>query len=698
MPNVNRRALLKLGLAAGAISSLPPSIARALAIPADVRSGTIKDVDHVVILMQENRSFDHYFGTLKGVRGFGDRFPVPVGEKGGAPRTVWQQRLRDAAGERYITPYHLDTSAVFDIMRMEGTPHSWTDSQLAWDHGRMSAWPEQKTHRSMGYFRREDIPFQFALADTFTVCDAYHCSIMSSTNPNRMFLWTGTNDPAGQAGGPVLDNSHDSFPEKGYAPDAYTITSYAERLQEAGIDWRIYKDMADFFSNNPLVGIAAYRDSYLGKPGSNPELARRALTTYGLDRLKADVLDGSLPQVSYLIAPARGSEHPSRSSPAQGADYIADVIDALTANPRVWARTVLFIMFDENDGFFDHVPPPAPPSRDPENPQMLLGGSTVDLSGEYHERPGTGGEKTRDKSLLGRPYGLGARVPMFVVSPWSRGGLVNSQVFDHTSVIRFLEARFGVREPNISPWRRAVCGDLTSAFNFARPNDQPFAHLLPATRERAKRADAIPHQIDPMPPARNSLPVQEPGVRPAWPLPYQLETRPLMDDERGLIQLTFLNEGGAGAVFHVYDRLRLEQPPHRFTVEPGKRLQGEWPLLGADGRYDLWVCGPNSFHRHFVGNRSHAAWANAVAWRVENAAFTVQAGAGFDVRSGAYEAHAPWKASSNDPASTGLHRWSLAETNGWYDFLITTDAAPGFEWRIAGHWESGQISTTDPAQ
>jgi phospholipase C len=692
MMNVDRRALMQLGLGAGAIAALPPAIARALALPAAVETGSIKDVQHVVILMQENRSFDHYFGTLPGVRGFNDRLPIPIGDKGEKPRPVWNQRLKSDAGIGKLSPYHLDTSAVFDIMRMEGTPHGWPDSQDAWDHGRIAAWPEHKTHRSMGYFKRSDIPFQFALAETFTICDAYHCSIMSSTNPNRMFLWAGTNDPQGRHGGPIVDNSHDSFPSKGYAEPAYTLTSYAERLQQAGVDWRIYKYMDDYFTNNPLVGIESYRASHLKTAGSDPELAKRAMTTYGLDRLRADVMDGSLPQVSYLIAPARGSEHPSRSSPAQGADYISDVLDALTSNPAVWAKTALFIMFDENDGFFDHVPPPAPPSRDDSNPERLHGASTVDLAGEYHVRPGTGDANTKLARLMNRPYGLGARVPMFVVSPWSRGGVVNSEVFDHTSVIRFLETRFGVSEPNITPWRRAVCGDLTSAFNFKNPNNSPFMQGLPDPSAIAKRVDLIESRIDPKPPVDNPQAVQETGVRPSSPLPYDLEAQPYVEASTNRVLVNFRNVGKAGAVFHVYDRLHLDRAPHRYTVEAGKSLHGIWDAAADDGRFDLWILGPNGFHRHYAGEVAQADLINRLFWQNQGDQLTIKAPAGVEVGS-AYAKHKAWTATGRQPGQT----WLATETSGWYDFTLTHPDHSGLQVRLAGRLENGQLRSTDPA-
>lgn len=685
MPTFPRRSILKAGLGAP-LAALPASIARALAIPADMRSGTIRDVEHVVILMQENRSFDHYFGTMRGVRGFADRFPIPLGPTEDADRSVWQQA---ADGSRTIAPFHLSTKHDWALMRMEGTPHGWPDAQRAWDQGRMARWPEAKTERAMGHYRREDIPFQFALADAFTICDAYHCSAQTGTNTNRLFLWTGTNDPGGRAGGPAIANSHDSFAADGGWPEPYRWTSYAERLQAAGIDWRIYQDMADNFTDNPLAGFATYRAAHQRAPGSDPELRDRALTTRALDGLRADVLAGRLPQVSYVIATAAGSEHPGPSSPAQGAAYIAEVIDALTADPKVWSRTALLIMFDENDGFFDHVPPPAPPSRDPTAPNGLAGASSISTAGEYHDRPSAADVAADLPELRGRPYGLGPRVPMYVVSPWSRGGWVNSQVFDHTSVIRFLEARFGVAEPNISPWRRAVCGDLTSAFDFASPNER-LPGDIPDPRPDAIRAAAIKGQVAPRAPSVPTGSPLEPGIRRSRPLPYDLDVTEA-HDEAGL-RLTF-HTRGAGAVFHVYDRRALDRLPRRYTVAAGHQVTDVW----RGDAYDLWILGPNGFHRHLTGSAGDADVGGALAWQFDRASANVTLNCALDglvVTPNAYRNHhAAWTS-----GGTGRRRrWSLAPTMGWYDLSVTIADAPGFVRRIAGRLETGRPSCSDPA-
>lgn len=640
---LNRR----LFLSAAAASLLPSSIARALDIPADRRTGSVMDIDHVVILTQENRAFDHYFGTLRGVRGFGDRFAVPT-----PSGTVFvQPDERDPS--RKLAPFRLDTTKSFNEMRVAGTPHTFPDAQAAWDNGRMSNWPAAKHNHAMGYFTRADIPFQFALAEAFTLCDAYHCSLHAGTNPNRVVLWTGTNDPSGAGHGPVIDNGYDHLSADPAGHGGYNFTTYPERLSAAGIRWQIYQDMKDNFTDNPLAGFRAYREA----DKANSDLAQRSVRTRDLDKLKADVLAGTLPQVSWIIATAEGSEHPVPSSPAQGADYTARVLDALTANPNVWARTVLLVNFDENDGFFDHVPPPAPPAE-------KSGASQVDTSNEYHLGNGP---------YHGRPYGLGPRVPLYVVSPWSKGGFVNSQVFDHTSVLRFLETRFGVHEPNISAWRRAVCGDLMTCFDFSRTEPETVA--LPQTADTARRARRILLPAMPKPPETLAAPAQETGVRPARPLPYAV-----VADVAGA-QLDMRNQSDVAVVLHIYYPEKISDVPLRFTLKAGGSES-----LAIDG--DLFLLGPNGFHRRIIARKAlpfDAAFDGKTLRLTAHGAATIRLA---DEAYGRPPQHLTLKADETREIA-----FDLTASHNWYDFSLAGD---GFALRFAGHVENGRPSFSDP--
>jgi phospholipase C len=493
---IDRRTVLKAGALAAGAAAAPMLWARAGARGAAPRA-RLTDVEHVVILMQENRSFDHYFGTLRGVRGFSDPHAV---------RSVFRQFDPDLVQnpQGYVLPYRFDTTTTSG-QSAHDLSHAWSAQHYSWNNGLMDGFVA--AHRladdiidrippipvsdygplTMGYFTRADIPFHYALADAFTICDGYHCSVFGPTNPNRIMAISGTIDAEGAKGGPCIDNSQSN--------GQLRWTTYPERLHAAGISWRFYQE-ADNDTNNMLPFFRAYTNA--------SQISRRANTViptphgqrYGpalAARLKADVLAGELPQVSWILASSADCEHPS-ATPGYGARFVASILDALTADPRVWAKTAVFYTFDENDGFFDHVTPPTPP-------------------------PGTAGEYLPTSKLLSDfqstlgwtgPVGLGFRVPMIVMSPWTRGGRCCSDVFDHTSILLFLEKRFGVEVPNISAWRRATVGDLTEAFNFAGGAD-PSLPKLPDANHLAHEADLQASRPPPRIPSRQIIPAQELG-------------------------------------------------------------------------------------------------------------------------------------------------------------------------------------------
>ncbi len=454
MTDPGRRRFLQ-GVAALAASGLAPRTAAAA--PA-----RLADIDHIIVLMKENRSFDHYFGSLSGVRGFDD----PQG------RAVFRQA--DAHHpDGYVLPFRLDTRRT-NAQRLQDLDHSWAGQHAAWNGGRMDNWlPARRAADgaaaplTMGYLTRDDLPFYYALADAFTICDGYFCSMFGPTHPNRLFLMTGTIDPGGAQGGPALDNSG----------RAYRWETYPERLERAGISWRIYHDLDDYGCN-----VCRYFTQYQRLPRSSP-LYENAIRNRPFYELLWDLRTGNIPQVVWIVPPSHLSEHPDWL-PAAGEDHTAQILQALWANPRLWAKTALILNYDENDGQFDHVPPPVP-------------------------EPGTPGEFVR-----GLPVGLGFRVPCLVISPFSRGGYVCGATFDHTSVLRLIETRFGVEVANLGRWRRETCGDLTAAFDFTAPPRLDLPHL-PETREALRlaeeRAMSLPR---PAVPERQVMPRQEPGDRP----------------------------------------------------------------------------------------------------------------------------------------------------------------------------------------
>jgi phospholipase C len=684
----NRRRFLQQ-MGAGAVAAgLASSIKKALAIPAHHRTGTIEDVEHVVFLMQENRSFDHYFGTLRGVRGFGD--PRAVRLPSGDP--VWYQ----PSGGGRETPFHPTDAPDLGLAFLEDLPHGWSDQHQAWNGGKYDQWIAAKGTTTMAYLTRADIPFHYALADAFTVCDAYHCSVLGPTDPNRYHMWTGWVGNDGAGGGPVLDN----------AEAGYDWSTYPERLTRAGISWKIYQDMgagldADHYwgwGDDPYIGnygdnsVLYFHQYQNAAPGSPLFAGARSGTDVKnggnlVDQFRADALGNKLPQVSWIVAPESYTEHPNW--PANyGAWYIAQFLDALTANPSVWSKTALFLMYDENDGFFDHMVPPTPPQSRAE------GLSTVDTTSEVF---------TGNASFAAGPIGLGVRVPMIVVSPWSKGGWVSSEVFDHTSLIRFIEARYGrqfpgITESNITRWRRAVAGDLTSTFNFKSPNAAIVA--LPDTAgyappDRDKHPDYVP-----TPPTALSVPKQEPGVRPARPVPYELDVLAEVDPAGGSVTVHFGNTGSAAAVFQV--RTGDGGGPWTYTVGAQAALSETWELKGKPA-YGLSVYGPNGFFRSFKGslNGPHKAdLAVNTVYECDGGALTLELRnrGGKTISVQVHDHYSQRRVSRTLQAGEGwTHSWSLDRSYNWYDLTVSTDADSSFERRVAGHLETGSDSMTDPA-
>ncbi|SFN27514.1 phospholipase C, phosphocholine-specific [Variovorax sp. OV329] len=417
--------------------------------------------------------------------------------------------------------------------------------------------------------------------------------------------------------------------------------------------------------------------------------------------------------MSWIVAPSTYSEHPGPSSPVQGGWYIQEVLDALTAVPEVWSKTVLIVNFDENDGYFDHVPSPCAPSTytDGSGNPAVAGKTTLPEADVAFERYTHAAASTGQPVADGKVYGPGVRVPMYVISPWSRGGWVNSQVFDHTSVLRFLEQRFGVVESNISPYRRAVCGDLTSAFNFATPNSEALPTLGGRTSKTAadqlRAAQQALAQI--VPPTNPQLPVQSIGTRPSRALPYELHTSARADATAGTVRLIFSNTGKQAAVFHVYDKLHLDRPPRRYMVQPDRLLEDSWAAMTDNaGLYDLWVLGPNGYHRHFRGdlNRLRAGGAPnpevRVCYDVANGNVFLKmlnGGSGngnFVIRAKAYREDGPWTATVAAGSSAEQH-WDLKGSGRWYDFAVTSSADPSYYRRFAGRVETGAHSVSDPA-
>ncbi|MGV3616256.1 MAG: phosphocholine-specific phospholipase C [Fimbriimonas sp.] len=768
--------------------SVPEAIARAMEI--DPEEGTtFLDAEHIVFLMQENRSFDHAYGALRGVRGFRD--PRAHVQPNG--RKVWFQT--DAKGKTFA-PFRLDIEGTNSTW-IGGLPHSWPDQVDARNGGRYDKWLIAKARQdlplAMGYYAREDLPFYYALADAFTVCDQAFCSSLTGTTPNRLYLWTGTIRE--DAGSPARVQNGDTD----YGREAAWKT-YPERLEEAGVSWRIYQNEISLdsgfvgeedswlsnFTDNPIEWFSQYRVRFAKghrrhldrlatalpdeiaakrKQAADPALGdearkkladeiakaesrlkaveaeraiyndaawnalsereralhEKAFTTNEGDpdyrkleahryrdgeveremqvpkgdvlyRFRKDVDSGQLPAVSWIVAPENFSDHPS--SGWYGAWYLSEVMNILTKNPEVWKKTIFVLCYDENDGYFDHVPPFVAPHPDrPETGKVSAGIDTrVDVSDNHR----------RDSSI-----GLGYRCPLVVASPWSRGGCVNSQVFDHTSMLMLVEQWLAgkgkaVSETNISDWRRTVCGDMTSVF-------RPFKgekYDLPKPLDRNASVERI-HQakfrskVKPVEPVGDVdgldlRPFQESGTRPSCPLPYELETNAEIREGRLVVTMEARNRRlgrkAVGSAFNAY-AYGGEMLCRSYAVKAGDRVEDAFDVSGA---YHVRVDGPNGFMRDFRGNPADGKLKISVQAEGQEAVIRVTNGgttaADVTLRDEAYGQ--PPQRHSLPRSKTGTYRMRAAASRGWYDFTVK---AGELAYRYAGRIETGKWSVTDPA-
>jgi phospholipase C len=819
--------------AAGFPISLMSAIERARAIEPEQQS-TFWDAEHVVILMQENRSFDHAYGTLRGVRGYNDSRAIKLAN--GNP--VWVQT--DPAGKSYV-PFRLnikDTRSTW----MGCLPHNWTDQTDARNEGRYDRWLEVKRSGhgryadmplTLGYYNREDIPFYYAFADAFTICDQHFCSSLTGTTPNRCYLWSGTIRAEQNPKSPAFNLNSDA--------DHFTNVNwptFPERLEDLGVSWKVYQNEI-----NVGVGFTEEEDRWLSNFGDNPleyftqfnvrmtpahrayleasfkalperiaklkgqlesqnssadrqklaellkeqsdllkQIAKgrlkwndrsfeqlsqreknlmqkafctntgdphyRELTEISyrdgdrtrnvrvpkgdlLHQLREDVAKGTLPTVSWIVAPEQYSDHPGAAW--FGSWYIAEVLDALTQNPAVWQKTIFMLTYDENDGYFDHVPPFVAP--DPRRPETGRVTDDIDAGLEYVTREDELKRKSagaaRDSSI-----GLGYRVPLVIASPWSRGGYVCSQVFDHTSPLQFLETlltkKLGkeVRETNISAWRRAVCGDLTSAF---RPASAPSSDRVPYPsrdefveqihRAQYKRLPSGYKQLtdQEIAESRKSLaslsqmPQQEPGLRPSCALPYELAVDGSLTQDRKQFQIQFearnqqFGEQSAGSPFTAYAYLKPgDLHVRNYAVSPGRKVEDSWALGEFEnGRYELAVYGPNGFYREFRGDSSDPPVDVSCGYDLLKSKKSESFGSaiiqfknrGVQALSieilDAYN-HTPQRATIAPGEVLSLAS-DTCGSFGWYDLQVRVDAYERFVKRYAGRLECGKSSFSDPA-
>jgi phospholipase C len=681
VPGVSRRRFLQytaLGTAAAAaagvtggpaFASVSGSSAAAKALPKGW-SGTIADVKHVVILMQENRSFDHYFGTLRGVRGFGDKqaLAYPNGT------SIFQQPDPARTDLGYLLPYNLTDQIDGDL------DHGWDGDHEARSAGLWNEWVPAKTEETMGYFTRNEIPFQYAVADAFTICDGYHQAIMAPTSPNRMYFWTGTS--SGWTSNPD-DYTVDFGPDAGTAE----VTTYPELLQKAGVSWQVY-------TNNQVGDSGSYPDYFLGDYGDNPlwfyqqynttnstnggtgALATRGAVTpwqtdagapalskthaaYVLSSFINDVKNSKLPQVSWIVAPAGYCEHPSYT-PDYGAHYVNTVLQTLFSNPELWQNTALFITYDEHDGFFDHQLPPFPEAT------------------------------VTDEYIDGLPIGPGTRVPMLICSPWTRGGYVDSNVYDHTSMLQFLAAWTGVKPANVTPWRASVTGDLTTAFDFKHP-DFTIPGNIPTLDQTWALTQLTGGSTTPPAEGDQKMPAQEPGTRPHRPTNYQLHADVTVNRATSQVTAALTNTGQVGVSFAVYPDEYLTFGATPVTVPPSSAGSYVWDAALTAGKYAFSVYGPDGFLTSFAGAvvpaglKTGPVPAVTAALRASTLELTLaNQGSGIIIYTVTPNEYAgSTKTATVKAGSSKSVSWPT-DQYGYYDVVITANTADGFRRRYAG--------------
>ncbi|MBV8300424.1 MAG: twin-arginine translocation signal domain-containing protein [Candidatus Dormibacteraeota bacterium] len=506
---LTRRDVLKAGAAGGgalALGALPSTLLEAIAAT-PATCGSLSDVKNIVIFIQENRAFDHYFGRYRGVRGYDDRTVKLSPTDDGT--TVFKQSYPSGAipgVPNPLLPFHIVTNPP-SMNQGECTNdigHQWADQHAMWNNGAMDSWVTRHLADdasgngkfaaiTMGYYEGSpardhsgDVDLYWALADNFTICDNYYCSVIGGTDINRLYSMTGTIDPdCWDGGGQFLDTKTGTIQSPGAdLGTAGRWRPYPELLTGAGITWKVYGTPDAHTGDNVLRYFPQYRPV-----GGNATLAADAFGSNAFPAdFAADAAAGMLPQVSWVLGSLVDSEH--APAPIEwGQDDASKVMTALLASPQ-WPSTALFITYDENGGFFDHVPPPVPPAA---------------TAGEFLDVAKLGATALSEGAgYLDEPIGLGFRVPALVISPFSRnpdpstGPLVCSDPLDHTSLLRFVEAVFGVKlprrdpstmTPGLSAWREAATGDMTSAFNFGAAPDVS-APVLPMTNRADPRVIA----------------------------------------------------------------------------------------------------------------------------------------------------------------------------------------------------------------
>ncbi|KIW76133.1 hypothetical protein Z517_10878 [Fonsecaea pedrosoi CBS 271.37] len=436
-----------------------------------VSADSLASINHVVLFMQENRAFDHYFGTMAGVRGFSDP-NVQINPNG---KSVWYQKLNKTITTKadYLLPFYLNELGghwLNATQCMDAGSNGYEENHLAYNFGLNDHWALNNTPWSWGYYKKSDLPVQFALAEGWTIGDMYQESVIASTNPNRVTWVSGSIAVPGSPqkadeGGVYIDNNEMpgcEAPGLNCYPLSWTTTP--EIYQQANVTWQVFQDI-DNFDDNPLAWFQQYQTAKNGTV-----LHKRGMSFLGLDAFYEQAANGTLPMVSFIVGPTELSEHPPYS-PHDGAWLQQQVVNAVTRGKN-WNSTALIISYDETGGWGDHVSP-------------------------YHAPNGTAGEWLDDPfGLFGQTFsGPGFRLPFYIISPWTRGGNVFTEKCDHNSQIMFVEKWLAAKgfdnvvTDQMPTWRRAHMSDLTAAFDFSRPDTS--IPTIPLAKEPHKDSKGV---------------------------------------------------------------------------------------------------------------------------------------------------------------------------------------------------------------
>lgn len=602
----------------------------------------------------------------QGVRGFNDRAAIQL--RSGFNSLVQPTNQNDLT--EYMLPFHTN-SMTTSAMCMSAPAMAYPSDMLILNGGRLDSWNTGRAPgMGMAYWNRTDLPYYYTLYESFAAGDAYHQSTFTCTDPNRLHLFSGSNGLS--VGKPaVLDNTE---PVPGWS-----WPTMGEILEDNGISWKVYEE-ADNFDDNGFSWFNSFQKS---KPGDPLWEKGQKRSVDLIEDLRSDMAAGNLPQVSWIVGPANVSEH-ATWHPSAGEDFTARILKVIQSFPDIYAKSVVILNYDEGGQFVDHVWPPTPPITQPGD-----GMSTVETTGEI---------------VLGiTPNGLGFRVPLLVISPWSRGNIVVSETFDHTSVIKFIEKKFNVSCPNISPWRRAVTGDLTSALNFNNPPDYSWP-VLPDTsgyvQQAQQECDTLPA---PAVPKEQSFPQQEKGTRISRALPYEF----LVSDEvtSTTFAITINNTGTGGAAFQMIDAPNLKtRSPRKYAVEGGKSIVDAPQPIDA-GYYSFSLYGPNGFVRQFAGDSINApsGISAKMTYDIASTSVVLALTAGTSAASFTISDNAYGNSAALVPVAAGQTlNWKLdvSSSGQWYDLTVTeqpTVVASTFQRRFMGRLEIGKDSISDPA-